>query len=771
MPETLPAIFGPQAPAVDDGKPPGKEIGAQSQSVGSPGGWAAFLDEQEFVPELAFPSSIQTYHRMRSDTQIEALHMGTAQPIMEYRWMIDPNKAPSKLVENCAADLGLPVKGADAEEGGVKRAANKFDFNRWLADALLGPMYGFMHFEIVGEIEEGLDWRMRKLAPRHPRTIQQFRVDPTGDLAGVKQIFAQNFAMIPPEIPAAKLVSLVWRPEAGSVVGRSMLRSMYREWLVKDRVLRIAVMNLERAGGVPVIEAAQGSSDKQIEDLAQMARQFKVAEGGGGAIPFGSKLNLVGGSVPDAISLLKYCDEAMARVWALMLVQLGQTATGSRALGGEFAIYAARAQRLMGKWICAAGNDFLDRYTQWNDPLADYAPLLTFEPSKPEGMSVTDLVSLLDAGALTVDPELEGWLRAEHNLPEKPDPEDLGNLSDAERAMVLNSRTAPAPTEIMPDGAPGPTFKQTPGPKRVLDPTSTVPTVAKSGSLEIPRIRGGIKASLTLPDRPLRRAPSQNEIRAAVDFRALDDAHGSVTARVHKTYLADVLPAQIKALGDQVRAGVKASDLLAPVAGLEALHDHLAEAASTGASTAIREAQAQGVTVGEDRAVAIAQEAVARVTAQAEHVARLNAHGLSLGAQRRAGRLASRVPTPEQRAKDLEAHLTGQKHVFERENLRGAVTMAQNGGRLATFEALAPEQGTATYESSEILDDATCPSCEAIDGTVYDDLAEAEADYASGGYVDCEGGPNCRGTLVALYPEQNTEAGEGSLAEAEPSYI
>src|SRR5207245_1026884 len=55
--------------------------------------------------------------------------------------------------------------------------------------------------------------------------------------------------------------------------------------------------------------------------------------------------------------------------------------------------------------------------------------------------------------------------------------------------------------------------------------------------------------------------------------------------------------------------------------------------------------------------------------------------------------------------------------------------------------------------------------------TVYETLDEAEADYASGGYVDCEGGPNCRGTVVAIYPEQNPVGGEGPLGEAEPAYV
>jgi hypothetical protein len=1081
--------------------PPTREIGAQSQQSVVPA-WSHFIDEAEYAPELTFPTSILTYHKMRSDTQIDALHLGTVQPVREMRWLIRPNGADAKLVDKASRDLGLPVQGS-AEDANVERSTNKFDFDAFLSDSLLGPLYGFMHFEIVGTNTPDDGFRMKKLAPRHPRTISDLMADPSGDLFAIRQRFGRAGQVgLPEPIMASNLVDFTWRPEAGTLTGRaldpetpiptpdgwrtmgdlnvgdrifdesgairhvtaradwedrpcyevefssgevivadaehqwlsyhykqrhlggepelvttremaqtvekygqrsnhampmagpldyvrqhllidpyvlgfwlgdgtstaaeittmdpevvvecerrghpatkrrpspsrvpgradhyalagdlqrrlrvlgllgnkhvpeqylrgdhaqrldllrglmdsdgnvggkngqraefcntnralseavlelarglggrasmtyvergvemvkgkptllkptwkvgfhvgplvpfllarkverykrrptkslrhhyvravrltsnratvcietdapshlflagrslvathnSMLRSMYREWLIKDRVIRIAAINLERAGGVPVAVGPQGASKKQLEELAELARQFKVSEGGGGAIPFGSSLTLQGGSVPDAIALLKYCDEAMARVWALMLLQLGATATGSRALGGEFATYAARAQRLMAKWVATGLNSFLDRYTTWNDPFATHAPMVVYETSKPEGVSVTDLVALIDAGLLTVDPELESWLRTEYALPKKPQGFPAAGEQAAEADPATGERKKPNPEEV-----------NTPKPSKALDPTSVYPTLASTGTLDIPRIHNGIRASLTLPDRPLRRDPSENEIRAAVDFRGLDNAHIKATADLHALYLDEVLPEQIKALGAQVRAGVAARDLAAPLPSVEQmskLYKHLEDATVAGARSAIGEAQAQGVTgiVFEDAI----REASVKAAAQADHVAQLNANGLSLGAQRHAGRLLA-GHSLEDSARLLEEKLTSQKHVYERENLKGAVTQAQNAGRIEAFETISPETGTATYEASELLDDRTCDPCEAVDGTVFESLEEAEAAYASGGYVDCEGGPNCRGTLVAIYPEQNPEGGGGRLNEAQPGIV
>ena len=82
--------------------------------------------------------------------------------------------------------------------------------------------------------------------------------------------------------------------------------------------------------------------------------------------------------------------------------------------------------------------------------------------------------------------------------------------------------------------------------------------------------------------------------------------------------------------------------------------------------------------------------------------------------------------------------------------LGGAVTSGQNLGRVAVFDAAPP----ASYYGSELLDANTCNVCAAADGDEYADLAEAASVYPTGGHRDCLGGPRCRGTLVAVYPDE-----------------
>jgi hypothetical protein len=739
--------------ATDVVKAPTREIGVQTQPVpqvarGAGGGpltgWSSFIDEHEYVPELTWPASIPKYHQMRSDAQVDALHFGSTMPIREMRWSIDPNGCSAALTEQAAQDFGLPIRGH--EDDNVPMASYRFNFDEFLADALLSLLYGHMYFEQVAYLD-GEAVRLHKLAPRHPRTIGSFVLDPSGGggLVGIRQNIARweriggNALLVaPPLIPIERLVAFVWRREAGSWIGRSMLRSIYREWMVKDRTIRIAAVNLERAGGMPVIEGPQGATDPQLRDLATMARQFKVAEGGGGAIPFGSKLHLVGGNAPAATDLIRYCDEAMARVWALMLIQLGQTQTGSRALGGTFDDVAAKAQRAIAGWVRRIFDEHvLKDYVEWNNPASRYAPRLHCEESQEGSLGVDQLVALITAKALTVDEELETWLRGEHGLPE----------------LGPGGRPAPVTVPQLPPPAPGPGAEPAP------------PGTAATLSRRPREVR-----AMTLPTRKLRRQPYDVEVKAAVDFGALDSAFNTAAQDAEALYRQVVIPAQIEALASGIR-NTKAGEprkvltkaamaaLQAPREGREELAAILLDAARVGATTALAEAQAQGVILTPVEDAVLAQ----MVGDQADALTTMAADGISIAAARKATALVGGGRTPEDVAGDVEAHLRGMAHKWTVDQLHGAVQMAQNGGRLAVMEQAEDVVG---FYSSELLDTNTCERCVAIDGKEYGSVAAARVDYPSGGFHACEGGPRCRGTVVAVYNEQAPQPSTAPLVPA-----
>jgi len=75
-----------------------------------------------------------------------------------------------------------------------------------------------------------------------------------------------------------------------------------------------------------------------------------------------------------------------------------------------------------------------------------------------------------------------------------------------------------------------------------------------------------------------------------------------------------------------------------------------------------------------------------------------------------------------------------------------------NAGRVETVEQA--ERAPAWLWSSEVLDGNQCGPCARIDQTEWETLEEARQFYPEGqGYVNCEGGNRCRGTLVFVWED------------------
>jgi hypothetical protein len=343
-------------------------------------------DEAETSPELQWPHSVKTYDMMRNDAQCWGLYLGATSPILRYVWFLDPNECPKRLCKMLAADLNLPVGKEAALEslagihvGARLRAQRRFSWNKHLQLACLALLYGHMYFEQVGDIDEEGYWRLRKLAPRHPRTIQEFAVAPDGGLVYIKQ----NESLEVPPLPVDHLVGYVFQQEPGNWVGRSIFRPMYRNYLIKDRLLRVDAIKHERNGvGMPIVEAPPDATDGQIKALDQMAQEFKAGERGGGAVPHGTKFTLQGtiGTIPETITSIRFQNEEMARSMLMMFMQLGQTETGSRALAGEFIDWFKVAQEVVANWLRDTSTEHIvEDWWDWNvDPNAERTPLIAY---------------------------------------------------------------------------------------------------------------------------------------------------------------------------------------------------------------------------------------------------------------------------------------------------------------------------------------------------------------------------------------------------------
>jgi hypothetical protein len=397
-----PSPYDLKRPSVDHGEPPENELGKAVDSLHDFTGllpWGMWVDDVEHAPQLKWPNSITVYDDMANDAQCQGLYLGATAAIQRYAWYIEPNGCPMRWVKLLAADLNLPIGLDEAKEAmssAVKRARlrtkKRFSWYNHIQTALKAMKYGHYYFEQVGDITReapggGQMWRLRKLSPRHPRTITEILVASDGGLIAVKQGYGGffpglNVQSIPP-IPIDQLVCYIWDQEPGNWVGRSMYRPMYRNYLVKDRLLRVDAIKHERNGvGMPIIEAPEGATKADIIELDRMAQEYKVGERGGGALPYGAKLILTGttGTLPDTIASIRFQNEEMARSMLMMFMQLGQTETGSRALGKSFIDWFGIAQEMIADWLADTANEhIIEDWWDWNvDANADQTPLISY---------------------------------------------------------------------------------------------------------------------------------------------------------------------------------------------------------------------------------------------------------------------------------------------------------------------------------------------------------------------------------------------------------
>lgn len=209
---------------------------------------------------------------------------------------------------------------------------------------------------------------------------------------------------------------------------------------------------------------------------------------------------------------------------------------------------------------------------------------------------------------------------------------------------------------------------------------------------------------------------------------------------------------QVRAI---VRGGWRASDFhgmtVSTADAVEQVTDVLVQAARSGADALVEEAAGQDVEL--DPYVPTR----ATLEETADGIVRGLADGLRLSAADEAVRVATPTSTADEVADAVEGHLGALTHARAEKSLRGAVTGAQNEGRKATL-LRAPEG--AIY-ATEVLDGATCGPCRKIHGRWIantSDMVTLNRLYPGvGGYVNCEGGYNCRGTVTGVWRPEQTE--------------
>ena len=664
-----------------------------------------YTDILEHVPDLIFPNSMVVYSRMRRDPQLSAILQGWMLQLRRAQWQLDPAGCRPDVVARVADDMGLAVAGADTPGAARLRGVS---WNSHLAAALRMLPFGFAAFEMEADTSAG-DARLSGLWERPQWTISHLHVDGrTGLLDGITQ--DAGFKQGSPQIRADRLVWYVNEREGSNWAGTSLLRSCYASWLIKEEMRRThAISNRRWGAGVPVMEALPGTnpSSAQMAEAMQMAAAARAGDQAGAASPPGFTMKILGlsGAVPDTLAFVKWLDQQMSRSALMGMIDLGETANGSRALGETFVDSFLLALESAAEHIAdTATRQVAARIVDWNYGSSEAVPrVVASGVGSRREVTAESLQLLLSSGALAADPGLEAWVRREYRLPER---------------------------------------EATAKPK-VVAPGADVEPVKPAASAK-----------------PRSRARRQRPAGQMALFNAVDDPEPDYEAiqeqweKAKADLLAqwpDAAQPMVDELADQAEAAVEAGDLgllgeLAVSAGVVAAVSLLVGDAGVGlaamaAAGVVAEAAAQGVTI-----TAPDKPGVDRVRQTADAIASVIASGYASGAARAALQIAGADPATVRAA--VDAHLTelgASTNGLVGDNVGALLSASQYAGRLAVLEAHPAD----SYTASERNDRNRCTPCGAVDGSEFATLDEALAAYPQGGgYHACKGGARCRGILV-----------------------
>ena len=378
----------------------------------------------EYLSTLQGRAAAEIYDQMRrSDAQVMMMLRAISLPILRSEWTVKPSEDDPKRGEEIAA----MVKKNLVDGVGMSRP-----WSQVLHEALLCLPFGFSPMEKV----YGLDRKrrvvnLRKLALRHPRTVNAWRGLDRGELEGIEQWLwnAQGLPTSNPFIPIEKLCVFINQREGDNWEGISILRPCYKHWWVKETLEKIDAAGHERMSiGIPVakLDGTVGNPDEQAETWAEILSNLQAMERNyiiempGTTFRFEVVGKTGSASGSPLLQSINYHARMIAVAGLVQFMELGNTQSGSRAVASEQSGPFDLELMAIQQNLCETFNSFvIPELVTYNFGEREGYPQL-----EAGGISETDtaglatfLSSLIKVKAITPDDELEKYLRNAAKLP------------------------------------------------------------------------------------------------------------------------------------------------------------------------------------------------------------------------------------------------------------------------------------------------------------------------------------------------------------------
>ncbi len=428
----------------------------------------------EYNPKLEGINGIWTYQEMRrGDGQVAGTLRACKLPIMSAKWEVVPGDAakfdPAKAGPVSSFDSPNAVSSTGAGQQTEAKAKEVCEFVRdnlfnglewkdhrgsWHTQnwkdvvrcALRMQDFGAACYEEVVRVD-GDRIRLRSMCDRQALTFYRWHTDPHSvdptlppfiyddgeTLYALEQWGYRSNRFEYVLLPTDKACIFTHEQEGANFWGIPLTRAMYPHWFVKKHLERIDAIACERNSlGVPMILLPPNPSRQDVQTAQNWVTQLAAHEKTGLSLPNGAEFKLVGieGRIREILPSIQHHKQQIATACLAMFMELGQTQSGSRALGESQTDFFLLATQNTADYIAhQIRNSTIRRLVDWN--FGSDAPVPRLVASNLQARSIYAMASIINelaqAGAWVSDRASVNSMRNELGFQDYIDEDGVSN--------------------------------------------------------------------------------------------------------------------------------------------------------------------------------------------------------------------------------------------------------------------------------------------------------------------------------------------------------
>ena len=382
--------------------------------------------DQTLYTDINDRSISEKYDRMRRmDPQIRALTRNTKLPVMAGTYSIESND--DDVREFCERQIGL-----SADENNIK-------FEPFLRDALSMMDFGFSAFEYSTALVNGLK-EVTGIYIRPAKSVDSFIVDKRHRVIGINQdTMTRGLVRIDKNVFVISFETEGSRPQ-----GQSLLESCVSLYDLKQDLLTYTRQAAKRyATGIPFMSLETDDDGNSLATPEEKEGAYGLLDdyADGKIMSFMlpdtiemSVLGMESRTAFDTLSYLKYIDLQMAKAYLSQMLELGSTATGSRAVSDTFADNFYNGLFAVANHVCdSVTENLLSDLVQYNFGNNVKAKLVVSDIFPENASEILEHIhKFSESGIIQLDPGQKQHVVEMMNLPGGLDQED-----DRDRQMDM----------------------------------------------------------------------------------------------------------------------------------------------------------------------------------------------------------------------------------------------------------------------------------------------------------------------------------------------